>query len=102
MIALYETLEEMFAAEDKVAAIDHPIRCTVHDDDDPYVCDILPLSCNSDGVYGVLLHDGPNGTEPGCIFVIDYLDFQVMTWEEIEVDDFDWKPYLEWKKKKKK
>ena len=97
MYALYKTLREIGEAEERVGKIDHPIRCFVwNDDDNPDVYDILPLG-TFEGIDAILLRDGPYNMKAGMRIQIGDEDFQVMTWEDIEVDDFNWKEYLSWK-----
>ena len=100
MKPLYKTMKEIGTAAVRFSKIDHPVRCKVEPENkEASYFDVLPLFWDEECVECVMLHDGPNGLKAGDRHGIEYdNDFQHMTWEDIEVNDFDWKEYLHMKK----
>lgn len=85
----YKNLKELGRAIDSFVNTDHPIRCKIEPEfGEATYYDIIPEGFDEEEVYGILVHDAPNGMKAGERFgiCVDNL-FQVMTWETIASDE---------------
>jgi len=99
----YDSLHALCDGMKAFLAIDYPVRCTFDKESKEYgedVIDGLPFSWGPEGVYVILLNKQTkySGTV-GRRFEIPPESFQIMDYEPIEVNDFDWRAYLPEKKR---
>lgn len=79
-----------------------PLRFEYHDLAPGYTFDALPVRLDPNGVVLVFVHNADPvpgyensvGMEAGKSLILDFDCFQDLTWEPIEVDDYDWRQHL--------
>ncbi len=95
----YSSIKEVVQDMRKFLAIDQPVRCTFDDDSNDVIIG-LPFDWGSEGVDVILLNEQSKYSSiVGGRFEIPFLDFQLMDYEPIEVNNFDWQSYLPEKKR---
>ncbi len=102
MIAMYpryESIRKVVQNMRKFLAIDHPVRCTFDKACEDHSEDViigLPFDWGCDDGVDLILIDGQSkyNSAIGKRFGIPFLEFQYMSYEPIEVNDFDWQSYL--------
>ncbi len=103
MIAMhkhYNSIKEVVQDMRKFLAIDQPVRCTFDDDSNDVIIGLPFERSNNHGVFIILIDEKPKyGAIVGGRFEISFEDFQIMHYEPIEVNDFDWQAYLPEKKR---
>jgi len=103
MIAMYpryENIRRVVQDMREFLAIDQPVRCTFDDDSNDVIIGLPFEWSNNNGVFIILIDEKPKyGAIVGGRFEISFEDFQIMHYEPIEVNDFDWQAYLPEKKR---
>lgn len=92
----YKNSLDLINAERRFAEIDHPVRCRFRGLDYDY--DILPFVCYQGIGIGAVLLRGIDELQlrQGEMLDIDHEYFEQMeSCEPIEVNDFDWRSYLD-------
>ena len=96
----YSSIKKVVQDIRKFLAIDQPVRCTFDDGSSDVIIGLPFDWSNNNGVFIILIDEKPKyGAIVGRRFEISFEDFQLMDYEPIEVNDFDWQDYLPEKKR---